>query len=163
MDDSKQPFRIRRYTASDYESVWTLHNAALHEVGAHLGSGPWDDDLHDIESVYLESGGEFLVGTLAGEIVAMGAVRKTEADRAELKRMRVAPKLQGRGFGQRILRALEERAVVLGYMSLHLDTTVQQIAARRMYEKNGYRETGRGEIGPFECVFFEKEFGKGET
>lgn len=153
-------FLIRRYRASDREEVRHLHDAALHEVGAHLGNGGWDRDLDDIENVYLKSGGEFLVGVVDGEVVAMGAMRRTDKERAEVKRMRVRPALQGRGFGQRLLSALEERAAVLGYVSLCLDTTVGQSVARRLYEKNGYKETGRAEVRPFECVLYEKSLGK---
>jgi GNAT superfamily N-acetyltransferase len=133
-----------------------LHDDALNEVGAHLGIGPWDDDLDDIEGVYLGSGGEFLVGILEGEIVAMGAIRQVSPDAAEVKRMRVRPGLQGRGYGQAMLDALHRRAADLGYTTLHLDTTVQQRVARRLYLKNGYREVGRGSIGPFSCIFYER-------
>ena len=146
---------IRRYEPGDQEAVWNLHNDALHEVGAHLGSGDWYDDLHSIESVYLEDGGEFLVGVQDGHIVAMGALWRSAGDRAGITRMRVAPGLQGRGIGQTLLDALHRRAAELGYATLHLDTSVHQTAARRLYEKNGYREVGRGSIGPFDCVYYE--------
>ncbi len=147
---------IRRYEPSDKRAVRRLHDDALNEVGAHLGAGPWDDDLDDIEGVYLDSGGEFLVGILEGEVVAMGAVKRVSPDAAEVKRMRVRPGLQGRGYGQAMLDALHYRAWELGYTTLHLDTTVQQRAARHLYTKNGYREVGHGKVGPFDCVFYER-------
>jgi GNAT superfamily N-acetyltransferase len=147
---------IRRYEPGDKRVVRRLHDDALNEVGAHLGSGPWDDDLDDIEGVYLESGGEFLVGELEGEVVAMGAIRRISPDAADLKRMRVRPGLQGRGYGQAMLDSLHRRAADLGYTTLHLDTTVQQRAARGLYLKNGYREVGWGSVGPFWCVFYER-------
>ena len=146
---------IRRYEPGDREAVWNLHNDALNDVGAHLGNGPWDDDLHAIESVYLSNGGEFLVGEQDDRVVAMGALRRTSGTRAGLTRMRVAPELQGRGIGQTLLDALHNRAADLGYATLHLDTAVHQTAARRLYEKNGYREVRRGPIGPFDCVYYE--------
>ena len=147
---------IRRYRPSDKRAVRRLHDDALNEVGAHVGAGPWDDDLDDIEGVYLDSGGEFLVGILEGEVVAMGAIRRVSPDAAEVKRMRVRPGLQGRGYGQTLLDALHRRAANLDYTTLHLDTTVQQRAARHLYTKNGYREAGRGKVGPFDCVFYER-------
>ena len=147
---------IRRYEPGDKRAVRRLHDDALNEVGAHLGTGPWDEDLDEIEGVYLESGGEFLVGILEGEVVAMGAIKRVSPDVAEVKRMRVRPALQGHGYGQAMLDALHRRAAGLGYSTLHLDTTVQQRAARRLYLKNGYREVGRGSIGPFDCIFYER-------
>jgi ribosomal protein S18 acetylase RimI-like enzyme len=148
--------RIRRYEAGDREPVWRLHDVAMRGAGIHLGEGHWYDDLHEIENVYLRKGGEFLVGTLGDEVVAMGAAKKTTDDRAEIKYMRVDPQFQRRGFGQAILTALERRAAELGYDTLHLDTAVQQKTARRLYESNGYREARRGRKGAIDCVFYEK-------
>ena len=136
--------------------MWALHNEALAPTGAHVGNGVWDKDLHQIEDVYINNGGEFLVGIHDGQLVAMGALKRTSADKAEIKRMRVKPAFQRRGFGQRILKALEKRADALGYKTLHLSTTVLQEAAQRFYEKNGYTEISRGEVYSFLCVFYEK-------
>ncbi|HEY6581554.1 MAG TPA: GNAT family N-acetyltransferase [Rubrobacter sp.] len=151
-----EPLHIRRYEREDKRAVRRLHDYALNEVGAHLGSGSWDDDLDEIENVYFESGGEFLVGVLDGEVVAMGALMRISAEKAELKRMRVRPGLQGRGYGQIMLDALHRRAAGLGYSTIRLGTTVQQRAAQRLYLENGYREVGRGVIGPFDCIFYER-------
>ena len=59
--------QVRRYEPGDKRAVRRLHDDALNEVGAHLGSGPWDDDLHEIENVYLDADGGFLVGVLERE------------------------------------------------------------------------------------------------
>ena len=125
-------------------------------MGAHAGEGPWDNDLRRIEEVYLQAGGEFLVGVLEERLVAMGALERTSAVRARVTRMRVHPDCQRRGFGQAMLSALEKRAAELGCARLQLDTTVRQVAAQRLYGKNGYREARRGEMLGFECIFYEK-------
>ena len=147
---------IRRYESEDREAVWRLHDVAMRGAGIHLGDGTWYDDLREIQDVYLRDGGEFLVGTVGDEVVAIGAVKKTSDDRAEIKYMRVDPKFQQRGFGQTVLVALERRAAELGYETLHLDTAVQQRTARRLYESNGYREVRRDKKGSIDCVFYEK-------
>ncbi len=154
--DRAAGLRIRRFQGSDQDAVWALHQHALHHAGAHAGSGPWDDDLRTIHRVYLEQGGEFVVGLLDDELVAMGALRRTDPQRAEIKRMRVAPNVQRRGFGRRILEHLEARATELGYTRLHLDTTAQQLAAQALYHSHGYRETAREQRERFELIFFEK-------
>ncbi len=148
---------VRRYQPTDYEAVWQLHNLALHQVGAHAGNGPWDDDLHHIEMVYLQNGGEFLVGVLDGQIVAMGALERIDATHAQIKRMRVHPDHQRRGYGQAILTHLETRAVELGYTRLTLDTTTLQVGAQRFYEKNGYRQFAQTTYGPFQVLLYQKE------
>lgn len=147
---------IRRYQASDHDAVWELHNLALEQVGAHAGNGAWDADLQQIERVYLDNGGEFLVGMYAGRIVAMGALRRTAERRAKITRMRVHPDYQRRGFGHSILTALEAHASASGYTTLHLDTTVLQSAAQQLYRKHGFRETGRTILAGFDCILYEK-------
>lgn len=147
---------IRRYEAGDHGVVLRLHEAGLREMGTFIEEPGFDLDLLDIEGAYFEDSGEFLVGELDGEIVAMGALRKTSPERAEIKRMRVAPECRRRGFGQEVLDVLHRRASALGYSILHLDTGINHGAAKNLYESNGYRETRRGMVGPVECVFYEK-------
>jgi ribosomal protein S18 acetylase RimI-like enzyme len=146
---------VRRYLPADREAVWELHNVALDAAGARF-PGPWDADFDDIEGIYLRSGGEFLVGTVDGRVVAMGALRPCDSRTVELKRMRVVPELQRSGLGQAILDRLEERARMLGFARIVLDTTPQQVAARRFYRKNGYVEMGRRTRGELEELLFEK-------
>ena len=148
--------RLRRFTEDDAAAVRALHDLALDAVGAHAGEGSWDDDLDAIPDVYLAGGGEFLVGELNGEIVAMGALRRVSRRVAEIKRMRVAPAPQGRGFGRALLEALEARARELGVRKLHADTTVMQPAARGLYASAGYSETGTGWENGFTVVYLEK-------
>ena len=148
--------RIRRYRESDHDDVWALHNLALEGTGAHAGNGPWDDDLHHVKDIYLNSDGEFLVGVHDQRIVAMGALKRTSTDRAEVKRMRVHPDFQRRGFGRAVLQRLESRAADLGYTTLHLETTVQQAPARQLYVQSGYSEVGRSKLGRFGVIIYEK-------
>ncbi len=148
---------IRRYQQADHLVVCELHDKALRTANAHIGDGKWDDDMNDVEGVYLRSGGEFLVGVVNGRIVAMGAFRRMSEQKAEIRRMRVEPELQGRGYGQAILSQLEQRARELGFTELQLDTMAVQVIAQRLYEKNGFREFRRITLGGHECIFYEKK------
>ena len=147
---------IRRYRAADKEAVCRLHVEALQHAGTWI-AGPWDEDRNLIETVYVNSGGEFLVGEVDGLIVAMGALRRVNTETALVKRMRVLPVYQRQGFGQMILNSLEQRAIELGYRTLELDTTEQQVAAIAFYRKNGYVETGRRPFRQFIEILFRKE------
>jgi ADP-ribose pyrophosphatase YjhB (NUDIX family) len=148
---------LRRPAQADTAAVIRLHHHALQAAGADAGPGPWDEDLEDISAHYLQPGGEFLVGFLGGFLVAMGALRAAPGGAGEIKRMRVHPRWQGRGFGRRVLEALEERATDLGYRRLVLDTTESQHAALALYRRFGYREAGRGTVAGMLSVFFEKQ------
>jgi Acetyltransferases len=150
---------IRRYQDADNPAVWELHHRALEATGAYF-PGRWNDDLDDIQNHYLNNGGEFLVGILDGKIVCMGAFRRKSDTLAEIKRMRVLPEYQRRGLGQAILNQLEAKAILLGYRELCLDTTTLQIAAQKMYEKNGFTEVRRGLMPPFEVIYYHKSLNR---
>ncbi|MGE5507546.1 MAG: GNAT family N-acetyltransferase [Chitinophagales bacterium] len=153
---------LRRYEPADYPSVQALHVLGLKQAGAYHGEGPWDDDLRAIEASYLTAGGDFLVGCEDGQLVAMGALRPTTRNLAEVKRMRVHPAYQGRGYGQLLLDRLEARARELGYSRLHLETSAAQAAALSLYRKNGYREIWRAPLRGSDCFFFEKDLGEAD-
>ena len=156
MDYGGAVLDIRRYHAADHDVVWNLHNLALTTAEAHAGNGPWDDDLHHIEEVYLAAGGDFLVGIAAGELVVMGALLRHDATLGEIKRMRVHPDVQRRGYGRQLLHALEAAALERGVRRLILDTTTVQTAAIALYEQDGYREERRTRRGGYTLLHFEK-------
>jgi ribosomal protein S18 acetylase RimI-like enzyme len=149
-------FRLRSFQRDDAAAIWKLHDAALDDAGVHGGRGPWEDDLRDIAATYLEPGGEFLVGLAGVELVGMGGLLRRSPTEAEIKRMRVHPDFQRRGLGSQILGELEARAQALGCSEIRLDTTEGQVAARRLYESAGYRETGRRQQGRFLFIDYAK-------
>lgn len=148
---------IRQYQVSDNEIVWDLHHRALGPTGALLKDEMFNQDLWDINNHYLNNRGEFLIGMLEGKVVCMGALRKKTDSVCEIKRMRVYPEYQRRSFGQQMLTKLEERAGLLGYTCIVLDTTNKQIAAQKLYKKNGYSETHRGAVAGLEVIYYEKK------
>jgi ribosomal protein S18 acetylase RimI-like enzyme len=156
MTGEEPQFELRRFRDEDAEAVWRLHDTALEDAGVHGGRGPWEDDLRDIPAIYLERGGEFLVGFAAGELVGMGGLLRHSAEEAEIKRMRVHPDFQRCGLGRLILERLEARARVLAFQMIRLDTTEEQSAARRLYESAGYEEQGRRRTGRFLFIDFSK-------
>lgn len=149
---------IRQYQPSDKEEVFNLHVRALKNENAYLYTGVWEKDFDDIEGIYLNNRGEFLVGMKDNRIVAMGGLRKTTEDIVELRRMRVDPAFQRMGFGQMILNVLEKKARELRYKAIELQTTIKQVSAQKFYIKNGYTEVRREKEGwVIEAIFYRKE------
>jgi len=152
---------IRRYQAKDNEVVKTLHYLGWSQFNVDARDEDnliLDTDLDDIENVYINNNGEFLVGIYKGQIVAMGALGKLSKTRGEIKRMRVHPDYQRRGFGQVILQKLLEIAAQLGYTELCLDTLAQNIPAQKLYEKFGFVQVRREKIGRLDMIVYEKQF-----
>lgn len=134
---------IRTYQPSDYQQVIDLHMEAAKSIWPDYKRGAWDAELDNIEEVYLKNGGNFVVGILEDEIVAMGAYRKLTDTKVYLTRMRVHPEIHRKGIGQSILNELELSAKENGYNVIELHTTSNQIAAQKLYEKSGYKEIER--------------------
>jgi putative acetyltransferase len=85
-----------------------------------------------------EGRGAFMVAYLDGRAVGCGAVRRLDTERAELKRMYVAPDLRGYGIGRALLAALEDEALKLGVRRLVLETGIRQMRALALYRATGF-------------------------
>ena len=88
------------------------------------------------------------------------AFRASPVDRdpgtAEVRSLRVDPAFQGRGYGRRLVRALEDRARAAGFERVVLDTNVRLTGARELYESLGYEEAGRESLDGVALVYYER-------
>ncbi|MEK9143011.1 MAG: GNAT family N-acetyltransferase [Patescibacteria group bacterium] len=153
-------FKIRRYESSDKEKVKELYVlASIHsEIGYR--SGPWEQDFEDIENAYF-NGGEFLVGLVNNNIIAIGGYRKITDKMGHIRRMRVHPDHRRKGFAQQILNQLEKEANKNKLDELRLRTSKQQKMAQCFYGKNGYNKMKAEKEfyteGPFEVIWLRKK------
>jgi ribosomal protein S18 acetylase RimI-like enzyme len=155
-------FIIRKYKSSDKEEVKKLYELAsiYSEIGYR--SGPWEHDFDDMEGEYF-NGGEFLVGAIDNEIVAIGGFRKISDSMGQIRRMRTHPNYRRKGYAQQIILSLEEVAKQNNIKELRLKTSKQQKMAQSFYEKNGYVKMNtekeyynEGGGNTFEVVWYNK-------
>jgi len=156
-------FIVRKYNSSDKEAVKEIYRLAsiCSEIGYR--SGPWEEDFENIERTYFD-GGEFLVGLIDQNIVAMGGYRKITDKMGHIRRMRVHPDYRRRGFARQILQQLEKEAKRNGLDELRLRTSKQQVMAQNFYEKNGYKKMKtkksfyiEGGGNTFEVIWYKKQ------
>lgn len=126
-------------------------------AAAAPGDEPLDADLRDLDASYVAGDGEMLVGEVDGEIVSMGAFVPDGGTTVEITRMRVDPDHQRRGYGSRLLGALESRARDRGHEVFVLDTLARQTAAQALYEGHGYRKVDEATVGEWQLLFYRKE------
>lgn len=100
--------------------------------------------------------GQFLIARLDGRAVGCGGLKVKGRKLGEIKRMWVAPDARGLGIAQRLLDAIEERAVRMGLHTLQLDTNRALKEAGALYARNGYREIPRYNDNPYAHHWFEK-------
>ena len=157
MDDRQEAVNFIRYRLEFEEAMLALHRSAIE--GFNLGMSQQEDeaDLKAISQIYLDSGGEFLLGFLGERLVAMGGFKRISNELVELRRMRIATDLQGRGYGTLLLRELEQRALKSGARMVCLDTARRRPLTLEFYRRHGYQETGSSYYGTVETVQFSKE------
>ena len=146
-----------RYRPEFEAAVVELHEEAMGRFMDESLPPHEMSDLHSIPETYVQGGGEFLVGLLGEEVVAMGGYRRDTPTSAELKRMRIRARLHGRGFGSELLAELERIAAQDGITELTLETAQERPATLEFYRGRGYIEDGTNRYGDVETLKFKKK------
>jgi putative acetyltransferase len=114
---------------------------ASHLSGMHDTSPPESVHALDIDGLRHPSI-TFWSAWIDGELAGIGALKRLDAARGELKSMRVDDRFRGTGVGRSILRHIIRDARDRGFTSLWLETgTTDDFApARRLYESEGFAQ-----------------------
>ena len=134
MDTTELEFRREDLTSTIATALIGALNAELVELYPEEDSNHFRLDQEEVA----EGRGAFLVCYGNGQPVACGAIRRLDAEVAEIKRMFVEPGSRGRGIGKRLLTALEAEARRLGVTRLVLETGVRQPEALLLYARAGF-------------------------
>ncbi len=114
---------------------------ARHTAEMHADTPP--------ESIHMMDAGQlavpdvqFFVMRDAGAPVAMGAIKRIDAQHCEVKSMHVLAEYRGKGLSRVMLDHLFAAARTLGYKRLSLETGSQAMfaPARRLYARAGFSE-----------------------
>ena len=114
---------------------------ARHTADMHADTPP--ESIHMMDAAQLDAPSvQFFVGRIAGQAVAMGAIKAIDAFHAEVKSMHVLIEHRGKGLSKAILDHLIDAARASGFVRLSLETGTQAMftPARRLYEKAGFTE-----------------------
>ena len=128
---TKKSSKIRRMTAADINIVKELARELFKD---EWSQETWLTEINNNISYYsvLEINNE-IVGYAGYWLVA---------GEAQIIRIAVASKLQGRGLGNLLVSDMIERAMSQGALAVSLEVRESNIAARKVYEKNGFVESG---------------------
>ncbi len=153
----KPSVTIRPARPQDVEAVRQLVQAAYSHYVARLGKppGPMLDDygrrVADGQAWVLEDGGE-----LAGVLILEDADGILLLDN-----LAVSPAAQSRGYGRALIAFAEQEARRRGYAVLRLYTNALMTENLALYERLGFRETGRVTEKGYERVYMTKALGLG--
>ena len=145
-------------TNEEYEAAAKLFKEYAAWLNIDLRFQQFDEELLHLSEMYSEPNGAIFLLKDNNEFIGCVAVRKKETDVAELKRMYIKPNSRKGGGGSLLLIAALEKATMLGYKKIRLDTLATMTPAINLYKKNGFYEIAPYYFNPEEnAVFFEKE------
>jgi putative acetyltransferase len=119
----------------------TAHLAGMHETSPA-------ESVHALDLEALRHPAiTFWSAWIGDDLAGIGALKQLDAQRGELKSMRVDDRFRGTGVGRAILRHIIQDARDRGLTSLWLETgsTPEFLPAQRLYESEGFVV-----CGPFE-------------
>lgn len=110
------------------------------EYGTRYGRANPNTQLTEVDPAeFHEPNGVFLVLERDARTIAGGALRRKDAETAEVKRVWTDHRERRQGLGRRVLDELERAAVRLGYRRLYLTTGPRQPEAVALYRAAGYQ------------------------
>jgi ribosomal protein S18 acetylase RimI-like enzyme len=122
--------KIRAYEYGDEKSVLSL----WHKSGLIV---PQNDPLKDVQRKLKVNPEWFLVGELAGEIIAT-CMAGYDGHRGWIYYLMVDPDLQGRGYGRQIMQRAEELLKEAGCPKINLQIRTSNKKALSFYKSIGY-------------------------
>ena len=138
------PIELRDLPPSAAGELMTLQRAAFVTEAQRYNSPFHPATVQTLEELVAELAATTCIAAFAGRRL-VGAVRTFEADDVlHISRLVVAPDLQGRGIGTRLLAAAEDRTRLA---RATLFTGHLSAGNLRLYERQGYVEQRREDIG----------------
>lgn len=132
-----------KFHLDDLSTEPTRALIARHLAGMHANSPPESVHAFDIDKLR-QPDVMFWSAWLGEEIAGCGALKRLDAQRGELKSMRVADAFLGRGVGRAMLEHLIAEARKWSMRSLWLETgsSAAFVPALRLYESMGFVRCG---------------------
>ena len=150
---------VREATEADLERVSTITVESYVGDGLVRPDSPYVDTLADAASRHANGG---LLVAVDGAGVVVGAVTYAEhgtpyaevsgPGEAEFRMLAVAGAARQGGVGETLVRACLERARAGGCACLRLSTQPDMLAARRLYDRLGFRRTPERDWSPLPGV-----------
>ncbi|MCD8354237.1 MAG: GNAT family N-acetyltransferase [Clostridiales bacterium] len=150
-----------RATAGDAEELWKMQRAAfaqLLEKYQDFDTSPGNEPLEKVQMRLKQPFTYFYFICVEGE--KAGAIRvvdpKEVGQPKRISPLFLLPAYRGQGIAQKVIQLCEHLHGETGWA---LDTILQEAGNRHLYEKMGYRATGKTEQinDKMTLIFYEKE------
>ena len=131
-------FRVDDLSGAEVQAL-----VARHLAGMHADSPPESVHAFDVSKLK-QPGVTFWTAWVDGSLAAMGALKRLDTEKGEIKSMRVADAFLGKGIGRSTLEHIFGEARAMGLKSLWLETgsTPSFDPALKLYESVGFAFCG---------------------
>ena len=153
---------VQAIEPNDFNHGRALFRDYASGLGVDLGYQNFEQELLDIERMYSPPTGCLLLAKDAEDVFGCVAVRALGREMCELKRLYVRETHRDLGWGVRLSKQVINRAKMLGYRRIRLDTLPTMIAAQGLYRRLGFVEIDAYYDSPIAgTVFMELELSLG--
>lgn len=158
MKKNYEKFLIRNWQKQDREAAAAVIKDVLTEYGLPWQPTEADRDVIEVETAYLEKGGEFWVVEQNDRLVGTGAYYPiTRGERAvEIRKMYLLPCVRKKGLGKYLLQELEFAIALANYQEIWVETASVLQEAVKLYEKNGYQPATGVETARCDRVYVKR-------
>ena len=140
-------------SAADFDVARALFREYSEKLGVSLCFQGFEQELGALDQMSVPPSGALLLLRSGAEFVGCVGLRRL-GEECAMKRLYVRDSMRGHGWGRRLAEAIAERASLLGYRKLYLDTLPQMTAARALYRDMGFAITEPYYMNPVEGVAY---------
>ncbi|MGB5635245.1 MAG: GNAT family N-acetyltransferase [Waterburya sp.] len=158
MNQNYREFLIRDWRQGDRGSAAGVIKTVLEEYGLPWQPEVADRDVIEVESAYLEVGGEFWVIEQDSTIVGTAAYQPIPRGQnaVEIRKMYLLPQVRGKGLGKYLLTQLEKAIAIKDYQEIWVETASVLKEAVKLYEFNGYQPAEGVETERCDLVYLKQ-------
>lgn len=117
-------------------------------IGVDLCFQDFEKELLELPGKYLPPDGRLYAALVGEKLAGTVALRRHDAQAAEMKRLYLRPEFHGMGLGKLMAQHIIEDARQAGYARILLDTLSSMKAAQGIYKKLGFTETDAYAFNP---------------
>jgi putative acetyltransferase len=153
-----QDFFVRPWESRDRAVAADVVGSVLAEYGLGWEPEGADRDVLEVETYYLNTGGDFWVVEQEHSVVATAGYypisRGVKA--VEIRKMYLLPSVRGQGLGRFLLQQLETTISDRHYRQIWIETASVLTDAVKLYERNGYLPASGVETARCDRVYIKQ-------
>ena len=134
--------KIRPIQATDNPAIAQIIRTTLKEFGAnHPGTVYFDAATDSLSELFQTKNSFYFIAEENGQIIGGAGIYPTDGlphDTCELVKMYLSPSARGKGLGRKLITLCIEKAKVLGFKKMYLETMPELKQALAVYARFGF-------------------------